>query len=164
MAGSGHISRRDFVKLTTAAAGSFIVAAIGLPSIAYLIDPALKSSKADAWIPLGSFETFEIGKPTLVSFTRSKVNGWEKTVTSYGVFVLRKSASETLVLSNKCTHLGCQVNWKTDKQEYICPCHDAQFDISGKVLGGPPPRPLQSYSGDQLKVESGMLYLHFTEG
>ena len=164
MAGSGHISRRDFVKLTTAAVGTFIAATVGLPAIAYLVDPALKSAKADAWIPLGKFETFEIGKPTLVSFTRSQVNGWEKTVTSHGIFVLRKSSTETLVLSNKCTHLGCQVNWKADKQEYLCPCHDAQFDINGKVLGGPPPRPLNSYSGDQLKVENGTLYLHFTEG
>ena len=164
MAGSRHISRRDFIGLTTVAVGAVIGAAIGLPAIAYLIDPALKSGSADAWIPLGKLDVFEIGKPTLASFTRSKVNGWEKTVNSYGVFVLRKSDTETLVLSNKCTHLGCHVNWKSDSQEYICPCHDGLFDINGKVLGGPPPRPLDSYSGDQLKVENGMLYLHFTEG
>jgi menaquinol-cytochrome c reductase iron-sulfur subunit len=164
MAGSDHISRRQFVQLTTAAVGTFIAAAVGLPAIAYLIDPALKSGKADTWVPLGKVEAFKVGTPTLVSFTRSKINGWEKTVTSHGVFVLRKSDTETLVLSNKCTHLGCQVNWKADKQKYICPCHDAQFDISGKVLGGPPPRPLDGYSGDQLKVENGTLFLHFTEG
>ena len=164
MAGSDHISRRQFVQLTTAAVGTIIAAAIGIPAIVYLIDPALKSGKADAWVPLGSLKSFPVGKPTLVSFTRSQINGWEKTVTSHGVFVVRKSDTETLVLSNKCTHLGCQVNWKADKQEYICPCHDAQFDISGKVLGGPPPRPLDGYSGDQLKVENGTLFLHFTEG
>jgi menaquinol-cytochrome c reductase iron-sulfur subunit len=164
MAGSRSISRRDFVKITTAVVGTMMGAVIGLPAIGYLIDPALKSKKADAWIPLGKIETFEIGKPALVSFTRSKVNGWEKTVTSHGVFVLRKSETDTLVLSNKCTHLGCQVNWKADKNEYVCPCHDAQFDINGKVLGGPPPRPLNRYTADQLKVEKDMLYLHFTEG
>jgi menaquinol-cytochrome c reductase iron-sulfur subunit len=164
MAGSDHISRRDFVKLTTAAVGTFIAAAVGIPAIAYLIDPALKADKADTWVPLGKLETFPVGKPTLVSFTRSKVNGWEKTVTSHGVFVLRKSDTDILVISNKCTHLGCQVNWKDDKREYICPCHDAQFDIDGKVLGGPPPRPLDSYTKDQLKVENGTLLLHYTEG
>jgi Rieske Fe-S protein len=68
------------------------------------------------------------------------------------------------VLSNKCTHLGCNVNWNADKQEYVCPCHDAQFDINGKVLGGPPPRPLNAYSGDQLKIENDVLMLHFVEG
>jgi menaquinol-cytochrome c reductase iron-sulfur subunit len=164
MAGSGHINRRDFIKLATAAVGTFIGAAIGLPAIAYLVDPALKAVKSDAWVPLGKLETFEVGKPTLASFTRSKVNGWEKTVTSYGVFVIKKSETDFLVLSNKCTHLGCSVGWKEDRQEFVCPCHDAQFGLDGSVLGGPPPRPLDSFSGDRLKIENGILLFHFLEG
>ena len=164
MAGSHHISRRDFIKLVTFGAGGVIVAGVGLPAIDYLISPALRAEKADAWIPLGKVENFETGKPTLATFVRSQVNGWEKTATSYGVFVLKKSDTAFYVLSNKCTHLGCHVNWNADKQEYVCPCHDAQFDINGKVLGGPPPRPLDVYSGDQLKVEDGILKLHFLEG
>jgi menaquinol-cytochrome c reductase iron-sulfur subunit len=164
MPGSGHISRREFITLTTAAVGTFISAVIGLPAIAYLIDPALKATKSDAWIPLGKLESFEMGKPTLVSFNRSKVNGWEKTVTSHGVFVIKKSDTNFLVLSNKCTHLGCSVNWKADRQEFICPCHDAQFALDGTVRGGPPPRPLDAFSGDKLKVQDGTLLLHFLEG
>ncbi len=166
MAGSRHISRRDFIKLTTVAAGTVIGAAVGLPAIDYLIDPALKATKSDAWIPLGKLESYEVGTPTLVSFTRSTENGWEKTVNSYGVFVLRQSdaATDILVLSNKCTHLGCHVNWNTDKKEYICPCHDAQFSITGSVLGGPPPRPLDRYAGDQVKVENDTILIHFVEG
>ena len=164
MAGSHHISRRDFIKLTTVAAGTVIGAAVGLPAIDYLIDPALKAVKADAWIPLGKLESFVVGTPTLVSFTRSTINGWEKTVNSYGVFVLRQSDSNILVLSNKCTHLGCHVNWNADKSEYICPCHDAQFGITGNVLGGPPPRPLDRYAGDQVKVEEDTVFIHYVEG
>ena len=164
MAGSRHLNRRDFIKLTTAAVGTLIGAAVGLPAIAYLVDPALKAGGKDAWVPLGKLDAFEIGKPSPASFTRSTINGWEKTVNSYGVFVLRRSETEVLVLSNKCTHLGCNVNWNTDKQEYICPCHDAQFDQEGGVLGGPPPRPLDRYAGDQLKVEDGTLFIHFMGG
>ncbi len=164
MAGSGHISRRDFIKLTTAAVGTFIGASIGLPAIAYLIDPALKTTKSNAWYPLGKLETFEVGKPVLVSFTISQVNGWEKTVTSHGFFVIKKSDTNFLVLSNKCTHLGCSVNWKADRNEFVCPCHDAQFALDGTVRGGPPPRPLDAFSGDRLKVEKDILLLHFLEG
>jgi menaquinol-cytochrome c reductase iron-sulfur subunit len=164
MAGSQHISRRDFVKLTTMAVGGFIGAAIGLPAIAYLIDPALKTTQSDAWIPLGQMENFQVDLPTPVNFTRSKTNGWEKTVNSYGMFVIKKSDSEAVVLSNKCTHLGCRVNWQTETQEFVCPCHDARFGAGGQVLGGPPPRPLDQYAGDQLKIEDGILYLHFVEG
>ena len=161
MAGSNHISRRDFITLTTAAVGTFIGAVIGLPAIAYLIEPALKAGSTDAWIPLGKLDSYEIGKPSLSTFTRSKVNGWEKTVNSYGAFVLRKSQTEVVVYSNVCTHLSCHVNWQADKQQYVCPCHDGHFGIDGKVLAGPPPRPLDMY---ETKVENGALSIHFLEG
>ncbi|MDP3184985.1 MAG: ubiquinol-cytochrome c reductase iron-sulfur subunit [Anaerolineales bacterium] len=170
MAGSHHISRRDFVKLTTVALGSIMGAVIGLPVIGYLVDPALKAGGKDAWIPLGPLEKFEVGKPTLVTFIRSKVNGWEKTANSYGVFVLKKSDrvgaahTDVMVLSNRCTHLSCRVNWKEEQQAYLCPCHDAAFDINGTVLGGPPPRPLDKYEGENLKVEDGVVYIFFAEG
>jgi len=162
--GYHHISRRDFVKLTTVALGTIMGAAVGLPAIDYLIDPAIKAPKTDAWIPLGKLEKFEIGKPALVTFTRSKVNGWEKTANSYGMSVLKRSDTDVLVLSNICTHLSCRVSWKEDRQEYVCPCHDAQFGINGEVLAGPPPRPLDSFSGDLVKVEDGTLFIHLLEG
>jgi len=53
------------------------------------------------------------------------------------------------------------VNWEEDEQTYHCPCHDADFDIHGLVLSGPPPRPLDEY---QTKIEEGNLYIHLLEG
>ena len=164
MAGSHPINRRDFVKLVTALVGTAIGAGIGLPAIAYLIDPALKPGAKQAWVTLGPLQGFKVGQPTLVSFTRSTVNGWEKTTNSYGVYVVRKSDTEVEVLSNKCTHLGCRVNWNGDRQAYVCPCHDGTFDTDGKVLGGPPPRPLDRYEGDALKIDNGLVMIFFSEG
>jgi Rieske Fe-S protein len=164
MAGSHHISRRDFIKLATLTVGGVISAAIGIPSVFYLVTPALEASGKDAWVPLGPLENFPIGTPTLVTFVRSKVNGWEKTSNSYGVFVIRKSDTDVLVLSNRCTHLSCRVNWNEEKQTYICPCHDATFSLDGEVLGGPPPRPLDRYEGETLKIEEGVVSILFTEG
>ena len=164
MPSSPHMSRREFVSIVTASAGTVMGALIGIPAIGYLIAPALQKVSADAWIPAGPLANYPVGVPTLFNFNRTKVNGWEKTVNSYGVFVLKRSDTEIIVLSNKCTHLGCRVNWRMETQEYICPCHDAQFGINGEVLGGPPPRPLDQYSGDQVKVEDGTLLIHFQEG
>lgn len=140
MAKSPHMSRSQFVSVTVAFMGSVIGAVIGLPAIGYLLSPALKAPKRDAWIPLGPLDGFPVGTPTLVSFTRSKVNGWEKSVNSYGVFVLRKTETETLVISNRCTHLSCRVNWDAAASAYLCPCHDAKFGAGGEVISGPPPR------------------------
>jgi menaquinol-cytochrome c reductase iron-sulfur subunit len=165
MAGSHHMSRRDFIKLTTVTVGGAIAAAVGIPGVVYLVDPALGGEGKDAWVPLGPLENFPVGgAPVLVTFVRTKVNGWEKTSNSYGVFVIRKSEEEVLVLSNRCTHLSCRVNWKEDKQAYVCPCHDATFSLEGEVLGGPPPRPLDRYEGETLKIEEGIISILFTEG
>jgi menaquinol-cytochrome c reductase iron-sulfur subunit len=162
MAKSPHLSRKDFVTATVGVLGIFMGAIIGIPAIGYLISPATKSQEGEAWIPAGPLENYEIGKPTLFSFTRTKINGWEKTVNSYGVYILRSSESETdvLALSNICTHLSCRVTWEDNLKAYPCPCHDAQFDIMGNVLSGPPPRPLDQY---ETKVEEGILYVHFME-
>lgn len=157
----GHISRRQFIGLTTAAVGAFISAVVGLPAIAYLIEPSLRSAGTDTWIPLGKLDSFEIGVPTLATFTRSKVNGWEQTVNSYGVFVYRKSETELVAFSNVCTHLGCRVNWNAKAKDYVCPCHDGHFSITGQVVSGPPPRPLDAY---ETKVADGVLSIHFREG
>ena len=165
MASSHHISRRDFIKIATAAVGTFIGAAIGVPAIGYLISPALRAGSKDAWVSIGNLDRIPIGEPFGFSFTRTQVNGWERTATNYGGFVLRKSRDpdDIKILSSRCTHLACQVNWRSESQTFVCPCHDAAFDINGNVLAGPPPRPLDSY--DEFQVdEDGNLLIHVKEG
>jgi Rieske Fe-S protein len=45
--------------------------------------------------------------------------------------------------SQKCTHLSCAVIPASDGKRIECPCHHGFFSIDdGRVLQGPPPRPL----------------------
>ena len=152
MAKSPSLNRRQFVTIVTAFLGTLMGAVVGLPAIGYMISPALKVQKKEAWIPAGSLENYPEGVPTLFTFTRTQVNGWEKTVNSYGVYITRKPGGKIQVLSNICTHLSCRVNWKEDLKEYVCPCHDGHFDLDGEVTAGPPPRPLDRY---EFKIEDG---------
>jgi len=162
---SEPISRREFIKGATAIIGGMITVVIGLPTIAYLIDPALKESAKEAWIPIGKLADIPIGKPSPFSFTRVQVNGWERTSTSHGGFVIRKSEDpkDLLILNSRCTHLGCTVNWKDEANAFLCPCHDAKFDATGKVLGGPPPRPLDRFAEFRVS-EDGVLEIFDKEG
>ena len=160
MSSSYSINRRGFVKVILALLGSIMGVIAGLPAIGYLISPAVKIRKSEAWIPVGPLENYEIGFPKLFSFTRTQVNGWEKTANSYGVYVLKQSENQAVVYSNLCTHLSCRVTWQEELQQYVCPCHDGRFGGQGNVIAGPPPEPLHQF---ETKLENNTLYIHIKE-
>ncbi len=55
-----------------------------------------------------------------------------------------------------CTHLDCTVTYQEDEHRIYCACHDGIYDTEGRVISGPPPRPLrQLYS----KFSDGKLIL-----
>ncbi len=149
-----NISRRDFIKVTTGIVGGLIGLAIGLPTVAYLLSPSLRTSEDNSMIDLGPLENFPIGIPTKFEFTRTKVNGWERTATNYGLYVVRRDNNEVRVFSDVCTHLGCLITWHPDQKHYISPCHDGHFDLLGNVVSGPPPRPLDEFV---THIENGNL-------
>lgn len=161
-----ELSRRDFMKAAVYFVGGLVGVAVGLPSVAYLIDPALKAGGKEAWVPVGKLTDMpEFGKPYPFSFTRVQVNGWERTATSHGGFVIRKSEdpNDIVVINSRCTHLSCTVNWKEEERVFLCPCHDASFDAEGEVLDGPPPRPLDRY-GEFRVSDDGTLEIFYKEG
>src|ERR1035438_556093 len=45
-------------------------------------------------------------------------------------------------LSATCTHLGCIVQYRADLREIWCACHNGTYDLNGRNVSGPPPRPL----------------------
>lgn len=61
-----------------------------------------------------------------------------------GIFVVRKG-NLFRVVSAVCTHMGCRPRWISESTRWECPCHGSVYDESGKVIGGPAPRPLPWY-------------------
>lgn len=41
-----------------------------------------------------------------------------------------------------CPHLGCAVGYDAAQQNYLCPCHDSRFAVTGAKLTGPSERGL----------------------
>jgi len=118
-----RVSRRSVLSL--ASIGSFIAAlgtAVGgilrLPNPAVLPGPARRYK-------LGMPEEFAVGSET--AFTEQNL-------------VLFHDNEGFHAVSVTCTHLGCTV--ARSKDGFACPCHGSRFDIGGKVVGGPAPRPL----------------------
>lgn len=72
--------------------------------------------------------------------------------TSVGeVLVVKTSLPNELVAVNPtCTHAGCTVEWKSDTNKFVCPCHGSEFDVDGKVQAAPATTSLKTYA---VKIE-----------
>lgn len=58
--------------------------------------------------------------------------------------------------SATCTHLQCTVQYRNDLQRIYCACHNGMYDLNGRNIAGPPPRPLTEFQvtvkGDDVVV------------
>jgi Rieske Fe-S protein len=60
------------------------------------------------------------------------------------VLLVRDSAGELKALMATCTHLDCTVQYRADRSDIWCACHNGVYDLAGRNVSGPPPRPLTS--------------------
>ena len=58
------------------------------------------------------------------------------------VIVIRVAESDVRALTATCTHLDCIVGYQKDRNLIWCNCHGGSYDLNGRNVGGPPPRPL----------------------
>ncbi|MFI5366571.1 MAG: ubiquinol-cytochrome c reductase iron-sulfur subunit [Candidatus Binatia bacterium] len=70
--------------------------------------------------------------------------------------LVRLPSGEWRAFTAVCTHLQCTVQYRPDLEHMWCPCHNGQFDLTGKNVAGPPPAPLEAYDvivkGDEVVV------------
>lgn len=59
--------------------------------------------------------------------------------------LVRTQSGEYRAFAATCTHLNCTVQYREDMERIWCACHNGIFDLNGDNVGGPPPRPLESY-------------------
>jgi len=62
------------------------------------------------------------------------------------VLLVRLTETEWHAFSAVCTHLSCIVQYDASRRLIWCACHNGQYDLSGKVISGPPPAPLKEYA------------------
>jgi cytochrome b6-f complex iron-sulfur subunit len=134
--GSGTImattTRRGFLSVFLGGAGIASLGAILYPVLAYLKPPrsgeadpnAIKAATVDE-LPLDSGKIFRFGsKPGILIHTAS---------------------GEFLAFSATCTHLACVVQYRPDLRQIWCACHNGRYDLTGRNVAGPPPRPLDVF-------------------
>ncbi len=60
--------------------------------------------------------------------------------------LVRTPTGELRAFSAVCTHLNCTVQYRPDLEHIWCACHNGHFDLNGKNIAGPPPRPLEPFA------------------
>lgn len=140
-------TRRSVVNLLLGSSFGAMVVWMLYPVVRYLIPP-------------------QTGEPTIASVqvpwkpTELKVNSGRifKFGSQPGI-LLKTPAGELRAFGAVCTHLNCTVQYREEKQDIWCACHNGVYDLNGKNVSGPPPRPLESYKvlvkGDQIVVSKG---------
>lgn len=153
--------RRAFLKWATAVGGFLSVLLAGVPAARAFLSPAFRRKRPARWVRLGEADQFDPQVPTKVDFVDTANDAWVETRRLRNVWIYTPDGEHFTVYNGRCTHLGCNYSLDTEKRVFRCPCHTGYFNIhTGDVLGGPPPRPLDTL---QVKVEDGVLYADYQD-
>jgi quinol---cytochrome c reductase iron-sulfur subunit, bacillus type len=152
-------TRRRFFELVIKASAGLIGLSLAVPLVEYLIAPALKRRKQQ-WVDVASAAELQSGVPTQLEYVATVQDGYLESKTQKAVWAVKQANGEVTVFSPMCTHLGCGYHWDGGAHQFKCPCHGSAFDVSGRVVGGPAPRPLDALPS---KVDNGRLLIMYKE-
>jgi len=148
--------RRKFMALATCAIGGGAGLVAVTPVLRLLVDPLGKTTVTTPSEPfdLGPADRFALDAPPRKIEIVAPVlkDGWTaaRNVLIGAAFLRRTGPSpgEIDARSAVCPHLGCAVSYDAAQKNYLCPCHDSRFAITGAKLSGPSERGL-----DDLPVQ-----------
>lgn len=157
--GAPHLGRRTFLRWASAAAAALSAVLVGVPSLLAFLTPGFARPPKRAWTKIAEADGVEIGVPVKVDFTEDVNDAWVEGRALRSVWLYTEDGESFTAFSGVCTHLGCSFFFETEKKLYHCPCHHGLFDMkTGAVVGGPPPRALDTL---QAKVEDGAVYVQY---
>lgn len=139
--------RRRFVNWFLGTSVGAFLAAVLYPVSRYLVPPEVGESTAGTvTLPL---------KPDDVKPNTGQIFKFG----SRPGIIVRTASGELRAFSAVCTHLNCTVQYRADVSHIWCACHNGHYDLNGKNVEGPPPRPLDSFvvnvRGTQIVVSKG---------
>jgi Rieske Fe-S protein len=147
------VTRKTFLdwlmsrSLTTWLLGSGaggLVAAVLYPVTRYLKPPDVsESAVSSVTLPFG---VDEVARNSGQIFRMGNQAG----------LLVRTPAGELRAFTARCTHLDCIVQYRDDLSHIWCACHNGHYDLTGRNISGPPPRPLPAFDvsvrGTQIVV------------
>src|SRR5574341_605831 len=127
--GSGAPGRRGFIEVLL---GGGLLTLLGamLYSVGRYVIPPKVADAGLASVVAGKVKDFPPNTGKIFRFGNRP-----------GILV-RTAPGEFRAFSAVCTHLNCTVQYRPDLEHIWCACHNGHFDLFGRNIAGPPPRPL----------------------
>ncbi|HEV3034022.1 MAG TPA: Rieske (2Fe-2S) protein [Solirubrobacteraceae bacterium] len=145
------ITRRRFMTGTAHGAGAVAAASFALPALGFALGPIFKRN-TEHWEVVGTIDQFNEDNYVPVVITLVPAIGEAGKSTAY---IRKKNPTidtdiydrdtSYIAISDRCAHLGCPVRWVDASERFICPCHGGVYDLLGRRVSGPPPRPLDRF-------------------
>jgi cytochrome b6-f complex iron-sulfur subunit len=141
---SEPVTRRRWIDVLLGTSGAAWAAAVVYPVLRYLT-PSRDGGGAN--------------KATLTDTQKQELSTKGYLIARCGtdrVLILKDKEQKLKALSAKCTHEGCTVQFVPGDAIIWCACHNGKFSLDGRVISGPPPRPLAAFTveGDLKGVVS----------
>ena len=136
-------SKRSFLKLVLSGGIFALLGSVLYPIIAYLKPPKQGEVEVTS-VKAGKLTEIEKDSGKIVKFGTKPV------------ILLRTANDELRAFSATCTHLDCTVQFRKDFGLIWCACHNGKYDLNGRNVSGPPPRPLDEY---RVVVQGGEIFV-----
>ncbi|MET4075606.1 Rieske 2Fe-2S domain-containing protein [Hymenobacter sp. UYCo722] len=140
MANSSEMNRKDFLQLFGFGATALFASACLGGCGSKTSDPVVGASSVDFTVDLTASSSTPLNDAAVGYIYNS----------TRDVIVAKTAAGGYVALQAPCPHQGTTVYFDQGQSRFICPNHNAMFDVGGAVLSGPAPRGLKQYAVAQM--------------
>ena len=119
--------KKTVLNYTLTGVGGFMAAGILMPMTRFALDPVLRKEAGTDMVAVAQVKDITT-EPKRFDFKVKQVDGWYKSEEPKSAWVHKDESGDIVAFSPVCKHLGCTVNWNSDKahpNQFFCPCHGA---------------------------------------
>ena len=142
--GAGQRDRRSFLNWLLGSSFGALCVAVFYPLARFLSPPEVPEASTR------QVEAGAVNDPELLD------KGFK--ILRFGnepVILVRVGEEEFRAFAGTCTHLDCIVEYHKAPGRIGCNCHNGEYDLRGRVVAGPPPKPLEAFEVDLVAKAPG---------
>ena len=133
-------SRRKFLNIVIGGGLVGWLASVLYPVFSFLKPPKIPEANVQS-VKAGVTADFPVNTAEIIKFGRKPV------------ILIRTDDGDFRAFAATCTHLDCIVQYRGDLKQIWCACHNGLYDLRGRNVSGPPPRPLDEFAVNVVNDE-----------